>query len=157
MAHVYAATLDAYRSAPVELREVISALDDAQLDATPVAGTWSIRQIVVHLLHAELFLTARMLQIAAEDVPLLMNWDENAFAARLSARAVPMQVAIATINHLRTATFATLGELPEPDFERVGIHSKAGKLTLRDVLHKAASHFEHHMTHLRRKRAMVIA
>ena len=50
--------IDRYAAGAAKLREAASGLSDAQLDALPIPGTWSIRTIVVHLMHAEIFLVA---------------------------------------------------------------------------------------------------
>lgn len=149
------ARIDRYADGASRLRAAASGLTNAQLDALPIAGTWSIRTIVVHLLHAELFLVARMLQAAAEERPTVMNWDENAFVTRLRYDAVPIDAALATFEGLRATTAATLAALDDADFGRVAIHSVAGPMTLADFVKKASDHLDHHLGFVARKRAML--
>lgn len=144
-----------YAAGPKLLREAAAGLTAAQYDAVPIPGTWSIRQIVVHLLHAEIFLSARILQMVAEDVPLLMNWSEDDFVARLPYGAVSVEESLATIEGLRSTTTAILRVLEDAQFGRAGIHSKAGKFTMSDMVKRAADHVEHHVTFIVKKRAMV--
>lgn len=144
-----------YAAGAVKLHDAVRGLSDAQLDAVPIAGTWSIRTIVVHLLHAEIFLVARMLQTAAEENPTVMNWDENAFTGRLHYEAVPLEPALATIDGLRATTAATLRTLDDADFARPATHSVAGPMTLADFLRKATDHLEHHLKFVTKKRALL--
>jgi hypothetical protein len=65
------------------LQAAIKGLDEADLNAFPVPGTWSIRQIVIHLLDSDLVATHRMKRMVAEDRPLLIAYDETAFSQSL--------------------------------------------------------------------------
>lgn len=107
-----------YANGSAALREAAGGLSAAQLDALPIPGTWPIRTSVVHLMHAEIFLTARIVQILAEPLPLVMNLGENAFTARPHYEAVPVDASLATIEGLRA--------MADADFARVGIHSQIG-------------------------------
>jgi len=147
--------IDRYAAGAARLREAVRGLTDAQLDALPIPGTWSIRTIVVHLMHAEIFLVARMLQTAAEENPTVMNFDENAFLARLHYESIAVEPALATIDALRATTTKTLRTLDDADFARPAAHSLAGPMTLADFVTKAAAHLEHHLTFVAKKRAMV--
>lgn len=149
------ALINSYENGPALLRAAVEGLTTEQLNAFPVPGTWSMQQICVHLLHSELFAAGRMCQIIAEDVPLLMNWDENTFVARLRYEKVPIADVLACIETMRKTMTATLRQLKEEDFARYGIHSKRGKVTLQDQLVMYVNHLEHHLTFLRDKRKML--
>lgn len=142
--------LDRYVKQPAELADLVRGLSAEQLNATPVAGKWSLHTLVVHLVHAEIFLSARMLQVAAEKNPLFMNWEENDFLANLDYASVSVDDALATISGLRKTTAAAIGKSDE---SRAGIHSQVGKLTLGELLDKSVNHFAHHLTFAREKRA----
>lgn len=149
------AIINTYESGPAKLRAAVEGLTTEQLNAFPVPGTWSIQQICVHLLHSELFAAGRMCQIIAEDIPLLMNWDENTFVARLRYEKVPIGDVLACIETMRKTMAATLRQLKDEDFARYGIHSKRGKVTLEEQLSMYVNHLEHHLTYLREKRKLL--
>ncbi len=149
------AIINDYEGGPQKLRAAVQGLSSEELNAFPVPGTWSIQQICVHLLHSDLFAAGRMCQIIAEDVPLLMNWDENTFVARLRYDKMPINDVLSCIETMRKTMAATLRQLKDEDFARYGIHSKRGKLTLEDVLNTYVNHLEHHMKFLIEKRKML--
>jgi hypothetical protein len=149
------AIINQYEEAPRKLRAAVEGLTVEELNAFPVPGTWSIQQICVHLLHSELFAASRMCQIIAEDVPLLMNWDENTFVARLRYEKVPITDVLGCIESMRKTMAATLRQLKDEDFARYGIHSKRGKVTLEDQIVTYVNHMEHHLTYLHEKRKML--
>lgn len=149
------AIINDYEQAPARLRAAVDGLTSEELNAFPVPGTWSIQQICVHLLHSELFAAARMCQIIAEDVPLLMNWDENTFVSRLRYDRMPINDVLNCIETMRKTMAATLRQLKDEDFARYGIHSKRGKVTLDEQLITYVNHLEHHMAFLLEKRKML--
>lgn len=149
------ALINEYEAGPAKLREAVHGLTTEQLNAFPVPGTWSIQQICVHLLHSELFAAGRMCQIIAEDVPLMMNWDENTFVARLRYEKVPIADVLGCIETMRKTMAATLRQLKDEDFARYGIHSKRGKVTLEEQLVTYVNHLDHHLKYLRDKRRML--
>lgn len=147
--------IDEYVAGGEKLREAIAGLSSAELNSFPVPGTWSIQQICVHLLHADLFAVGRMCQIVAEDVPLLMDWNENTFVARLRYETLPIEAVVTCFETMRKTMAATLRQLKDEDFSRYGIHSKKGKMTLEEILVAYNKHLAHHLDFLKSKRAII--
>lgn len=149
------AMIDEYAAGGQKLREAVAGLNSAELNAFPVPGTWSIQQICVHLLHSDLFAVGRMCQIIAEDVPLLMDWNENTFVARLRYETLPIEDVLTCFETMRKTMAATLRQCKDEDFARYGIHSKKGKMTLEEILVLYTNHLAHHLDFLKTKRALI--
>src|SRR5579871_224409 len=125
----------------------------SEVDYIPEPGKWSIRQIVAHLSDAEIVATMRLRQLIAEDHPKLEAWDENAWANKLDyARRKPSQ-SLETFRRIRGENYELLKDLPEPMFDRAGVHSQRGEITLRQLLTAVAEHAENHAAQLRARRA----
>ena len=149
------AMIDEYAAGGARLREAVAGLTSEQLNAFPVPGTWSMQQICVHLLHSDLFAVGRMCQIVAEDVPLLMDWNENTFVARLRYETLPIEDVLTCFDTMRRTMAATLRQLKDEDFARYGVHSKKGKMTLEDILLTYTNHLSHHLEYLKTKRELL--
>jgi hypothetical protein len=147
--------IEEYAEGGAKLRAAVAGLTTEELNAFPVPGTWSIQQICVHLLHSDLFAVGRMCRIIAEDVPLLMNWNENTFVARLRYDTLPIEDVITCYETMRRVMSATLRQCKDEDFNRYGIHSLRGKLTLEEILVQYNTHLSHHLDYLKTKRAML--
>ena len=133
----------------------ICGLTAADLDATPVAGTWSIRQIVVHLLDSDLVGSERMKRVIAMDGPVLLGYDETLFASRLHYQTADVEQVCALFRLNRLLTADLLRRLPEAAFRRTGNHSERGLLTLADLVLDEVEHPEHHLKYIRQKRALL--
>lgn len=135
-------------------REIVG-LTDADLDARPVAGQWTIRELVWHVVDSDIILGDRMRRIIAEDRPSLIGFDETLFTQRLfyQQRELGPGVKLFELNRLVLADI--LGRLQPSDFERVGIHNEVGPLTLLQLLEKTVAHPLHHHKFLVEKRRLL--
>jgi hypothetical protein len=125
----------------------------SEVDFIPEPGKWSIRQIVAHLADAEIVATMRLRQLIAEEHPKLQAWDEKAWATHLDyARRKPSQ-SLETFRRIRGENYELLKDLAEPTYDRTGLHSERGEITLRQLLQAIAEHAENHATQLRARRA----
>lgn len=149
------AMIDEYEAGGPKLREAIKGLTTEELNAFPVPGTWSMQQICVHLLHSDLFAIGRMCRIVAEDVPLLIEWNENTFVARLRYDKLPIEDVLSCYETMRKTMATTLRQLKDEDFARYGVHSRNGKMTLEQVLQSYINHLSHHLEYIRNKRALL--
>jgi hypothetical protein len=137
------------------LANEIEGLSREDLLAFPVPGTWSIQQIVIHIVDSDLVGCERMKRVIAEDVPLLVNADENAWTSRLTPEALDVHQAAQLFALNRAYVASMLSQQPEAAFSRYGIHTRAGKKTLLDLVTGFADHLEGHLVHLRNKRKML--
>lgn len=151
------ASIAAYEAGVARLREAASGLSDAQLNTRIAPGSWSIQEVVVHLLDSDLIATHRMRRIAAEHLPLLVGYDENAFIANLPAERIDFATAIELFEVHRRYTAQWLRTLPAESFAREGIHTQRGKITLGQIVDLYSSHVDHHLKFVHGKRAALNA
>lgn len=144
--------IDRYEAQGHELKHWVDGLTDHELDAFPVPGTWSIRQLVVHMLDSDQIATHRMRRIAAEEKPLLVGYDETAFSKvpAINAGSVEDVAELFALNRRWTADF--LRALPDAAFERVGVHTQRGLVTISQFVAIYVQHVEHHRKFLHDKR-----
>jgi len=148
--------IDRYAAGASVPGAAIRGLTAAELNAFPVPGTWSIQQIVVHLMDSDLIGSDRMKRVAAENVPpQLIGYDETAFAKNLHYEKLdPVQACeVFRLNRLLTAT--VLRNLPDTAFERHGMHSERGRETLLELLEGYADHLDHHLKFIKEKRKLM--
>jgi hypothetical protein len=135
--------------------KAIVGLEKSDLNAFPVPGTWSIQQIILHLMDSDLIGSDRMKRVAAEDKPTLVGYNETAFAGRLGYEhlSVPDAAEIFRLNRLMTAEI--LRRLPATAFLRTGLHSEQGEVTLEQLVATYVGHVEHHLKFIREKRSLL--
>ena len=135
--------------------KAIAGLERADLLAFPVPGTWSIQQIILHLMDSDLIASDRMKRVAAEDQPTLVGYNETAFGNRLGYEHLSARDAAEIFRLNRLMTAEILRRLPPAAFQRTGQHSEQGKVTLEQLLTTYIEHVDHHLKFIREKRKLL--
>lgn len=147
--------IEAYEKGGGVLREAIAGLSREDFLAVPVAGSWSIQQIVLHLMDSDLIASDRMKRIIAEENPAIIGYDETAFSVKLCYEKQDPVKAAEIFRLNREMTAVILKSLPGEAFERVGTHNERGKMTLGGMVDLYVQHLEHHLRFLRHKRQLL--
>lgn len=144
-----------YAAGAAALKEAIQGLSPADFAATPIPGTWSIGQIVIHLMDSDLIASDRMKRIIAEDNPTLIGYNETAFAQKLFCDQQDPHTAAEIFRLNRELTAVVLCNLPDEAFSRAGMHNEAGRVTLAYMVDHYVEHLAHHLAFIRKKRALL--
>ncbi len=147
--------IDEYESGGSLLRQSIAGLDSASMHAYPVAGTWSIHEIVIHMMDSDLIGIDRMKRIAAEDNPLLIGYNETKFIQKLQPKLQSAEIAIEIFDLSRKLFANVLRALPDESFERTGIHNEIGLVKLGEQVKKYHDHLTHHLKFIKQKRELL--
>ena len=153
MAKNHAQLIDEYLAGPALLQSAVAGMTAIEIDAAPVPGKWSTRQVVCHIADFEPVYADRMKRVIAEDEPTLMSGDPNVFAARLAYDQRDITEELELIEVTRRQVARILRTLKPEDFRRCGRHSTDGPLTLTTLLERIAIHIPHHVKFIEEKKA----
>lgn len=149
--------LEQYAAGPDLLRSSVADMDAGQLRARPVAGRWSTLEVVCHLCDAEAVYAERMKRVVAEQEPLLRGFDPDVWMPRLAYHERDAEEELQLVKLIRGQMSRILRRLEPRDFQRTGIHSEAGPLTLEELLRRVTEHIPHHVRFIAEKRAALEA
>ena len=147
--------IDAYAAGPVLLREAVDGMTAEQLDARPIAGKMSTREVVCHIADFEPVYADRMKRVIAEDQPPLRGGDPDVWAKALAYDVRDLEEELNLIESVRKQTARILRSLPDDAWSRVGIHSEAGPLSLEELLRRITEHMPHHIKFIEEKRRAI--
>ena len=144
--------IDHYLAGPQLLRAAVSGMSQSQLEAKPIPGKWSTLQVVCHLADFEPIYADRMKRVLAEEEPTLFGGDPDLFALRLAYEQREVEEELQLIEAVRRHMGRILRTLKVSDFQRKGIHSEAGPITLEKLLTNITQHIPHHLQFIAEKR-----
>lgn len=147
--------LEKYAADGPRLAKSIEGLTHADLIAHPVPGTWSIQEIVFHMMDSDFIASDRMRRVASETNPLITGYDETARTKALNYEKLDVQLACRLFELNRQMNAAMLRTLPDSAYARTGIHTERGKISLGDLLEIYTGHLDHHLKFLLEKRRML--
>lgn len=144
--------IDQYAAGPAQLRQAVAGMTREQLLARPVEGKWSTLELVCHIADFEPVYVDRMKRIIAQEDPTLFGGDPDLFAKKLAYHERDVNEELALIEACRVHMSRILRTLPAEAFQRRGIHSENGPMTLEKILGNIANHIPHHLPFLHEKR-----
>ncbi len=144
--------IEEYEKGGDDLRMAVRGLEREDLLAFPVPGTWSIQQIVIHLQDSELVIADRIKRVIAEEKSSLLSFDESRWVKNLRYDDQSVDDAVTIVELNRRNVARVLKNLPADAFNRTGLHSERGPLTLEDLVTGAVSHLKHHLKFIVNKR-----
>lgn len=148
--------MNEYVAGPQQLRDAIAGMTAEQIDAAPVPGKWSTRQVICHLSDFEPVYADRMKHVIAEDQPPFAGGFHQQFADHLAYDQRDIEEDIQLMELTRNQMARILRSLPAEAFERTGIHSVDGSMTLAQLLQRITNHIPHHVQFIEeKKRALV--
>jgi organic hydroperoxide reductase OsmC/OhrA/mannose-6-phosphate isomerase-like protein (cupin superfamily)/uncharacterized damage-inducible protein DinB len=149
--------IDAYERCVMELSQAVEGLTVDELKARPIPGKWSTLEVVCHLADTDIYFTDRIERTLALDNPLLMGVDERPYPDKLLFQEQLIEEELELMSILRRRTARILRRQPEAVWERTGVHSSSGVVTLKDLVAKAIGHVHHHLPFIAEKKAAILA
>lgn len=141
-----------YAAGPQLLRAAVEGLTAAEFDAVPIPEKWSIRQVVCHLADFESVNAERMRRILSSDNPTLFDAAPDAFVAALNYQHRDIEEELSLISTTISQMFRILSNCDIEDFQRTGVHSADGPLTLESLIERTTIHIPHHIAFIEEKR-----
>lgn len=144
------ALLVRYRDGAAEFEAAVADVAPAELDAHPIAGEWSVREIAHHLADGELNSAIRLRRLIAEDEPAILGYDERTFTDRLHSMERPIATSLEAAAAARASTLTILECLTDEEWARTGTHSEMGAYSVERWLQAYANHPWEHAEQVRR-------
>ena len=133
-----------YAEGPARLRQALAKVPEEARKWRPAPGEWSAHEVVCHCADSETNAAARIRYVVAEPDPVVLGYDESAWAGRFDYQNHPLETALATVEAVRANTAAVIRRLPEEAWTREGRHTESGRYTAEDWLKIYAAHLENH-------------
>ena len=137
--------IERIRAFPGQLELLVTGLTPTELTSHPLRDEWSVAQNIHHLAdeHANMLLRCKF--VVAEDKPLLVNIEQDAWAALPDSNDPVIEDARALLRaaHARIARFFEARS--EADWQCEGVHTRRGLRTLEHMLIGLAEHCDAHL------------
>jgi hypothetical protein len=144
------ALVEQYARGPERIREALARVPGEALKWRPGPGKWSAHEVVVHCADAETNAALRIRYLLAEKEPLIVGYDQDAWARLFDYHAQPLEESIATAAAARARTVPLLRAMTEADWKKSGRHTESGPYTAEDWLRIYAAHLEGHASQIER-------
>ena len=142
--------IERYARGPALLKAAFDQVPEQARKWRPAPAKWSAHEVVCHCADSEANAALRIRYLLAEKEPVILGYDQAAWARELDYHSHPPELALATVQAVRAHTLALLRRLPESAWAREGRHTESGRYTAEDWLEIYAKHLEGHSAQIER-------
>jgi hypothetical protein len=144
--------IEEYRRGYAMIREAIEGLTEEEIRYKPAPDKWSIHQILIHLTDAEIVSTHRQKKVLAEEEPLLISFDQNAWANYLGYDLLDREQHLLLFQLLRNSMLPILTNLIAEQSERIGVWPDGARFIFKELLEYRVQHVRVHLAQIERVR-----
>jgi uncharacterized protein (TIGR03083 family) len=133
---------------PDELRSLLQNVPDAQANARPAPGEWSVKEVMGHLCDTERVFAYRAMRVARGDATPLPGFDQDDYVRRTDFNARTLTELVDEFTSQRSATLLCFKPLTDAETQRRGTASN-NPVSVRALLYIMAGHVMHHVESLK--------
>jgi len=137
------------RETPQLLARAIQGVPDNKLRTRPAADKWSVAELLAHFAEAEMGAFWRYRQMIEHDGCSLPSYDQELWSELGDYPSQDPQDSLQLFTLLRRANLGMFGRLTPEQWQRHGIHTERGKMTVRDLATQIAGHYVNHLKQVR--------
>lgn len=146
-----------YEKGAALLRDAWEAVPEDAEKWRPAPDKWSAHEVVVHCADSETYAATRIRLLVAEPEPLIVGYDQEAWARIFNYHAQSTDRALRTVDAVRAATLPLLRSLTEADWVKEGRHTQSGPYNACDWLQSYGQHLTNHAKQIERNLAAFAA
>ena len=129
---------------PEMLEKVVKRYGEQEFSRRP-EGKWSAKEILGHLSDCEMAYGFRIRMALAQSGNALHPFDQELWVKNLQHQEKETKELVKSFERLRKANLVILKDVKDDEWERFGMHTERGKLTVRNLAETLADHFERHL------------
>lgn len=134
---------------PVNLRDLVTPLSEAQLDTPYRPGGWTVRQVVHHLADSHHHSYTRFKWALTENRPVIKPYLEKEWANLIDASSAPIDLSLKHLEAVHAKLVYLLNGLSAEEWQKTFIHPENNsETTLKENAGRYAWHGNHHLAHI---------
>ena len=145
--------IDEYEKGVTLLRTAWEGVPEEAEKWRPAPDKWSAHEVVIHCADSETYAATRIRLLIGEKEPLIVGYDQDAWAKTFNYHAQSTDRALRTIDAVRTGTLPLLRTLGEGDWAKEGRHTESGPYNACDWLKSYGPHLTNHAKQIERNLA----
>lgn len=133
-----------------EVEAFLRAVPESQATVLHAPYTWTLKQVLGHLIDAERIFAYRALRFARSDAQALPGFDENAYVPVAKFERLKWTDLVDEFAAVRRATILMFRHLPDDCWTRQGVAS-GSPMSVRAAAYTIAGHVNHHLAIIRKR------
>jgi hypothetical protein len=139
-----------YKNNFKELFDLLTLLNETQINYKPAENKWSIHEIITHLADVEIQSHVRIRTILANKDSRMIYYDQMDWSVILDYKKIDLNESLEIIKLIRSSNYNLLSRIPAEYFDKKGIHSTKGEMTLEFFVSSCIQHVYKHINQIKR-------
>lgn len=144
------AIISAYAHAYEEIEQEIAGLTEQQLRWKSSPSSWSVIEVLAHLVDHSIVVSFRIREILAGSPATLPGFNQDAWVAGQKANEEQISQLITIANGLVQYNSGLLERLSDEEWEKTGINFKGETVSLAAIIPGFVAHVQNHLSQIRR-------
>ena len=137
------------RETPQVLAELVNGVSAERLAKRPAADKWSVGELLAHFAEAEMGAFWRYRQMIEHDGCSLPSYDQELWSRLGDYPSQDPRESLQLFTLLRQANLRMFDRLTPEEWQRHGVHTERGKMSVRDLAAQLAGHDVNHLMQVR--------
>ena len=142
--------LEIQRGTPEVLARLLDGQPETNLQQRPTPDKWSVGELLAHFADAEIVSTWRCRQILERSGCPLAAYDQELWFKLGDYSQRNAMESLTLFRLLRDANLRMFARLTPEEWERYGVHSERGRMTVADLVRQIAGHDLNHLEQMKR-------
>jgi hypothetical protein len=139
-----------YSNLIIQIDRIRPALTRIPRDARVADVHWTVTEVFGHLIDADRDIWwPRIDQLLVEERPFFSNVDPEALVGTHNWESIPLDDVLSQLMRIRWNNSMRLNTLPRAAFDRTGIHTEHGEMSLSQILAVIVAHDSHYLSLVR--------
>jgi len=135
--------LDFLATQPGSYRQLLAGVSEADAEAAPAPGKWSVKQVLGHVSDCERVMSYRALRFSRGDAQELPGFEQDDYVREANSNGRSLGDLLNEFESVRKATLALFGSLPAGAEMRRGV-ANGNPASVRALVYISAGHAQHH-------------
>lgn len=141
--------VEVQRKTPAELARITEGVSDDKLGARPAADKWSAVELLAHFAEAEMGAFWRYRQMIEHSGSPLLSYDQELWSRLGDYPSQDPRESLQLFTLLRRANIRMFERLTPEEWQRHGVHTERGEMTVRDLATQIAGHDVNHLIQIK--------
>jgi len=141
--------VEVQRETPELLEQAIKGVSSDKLHTRPAPGKWSVSELLAHFAEAEMGAFWRYRQMIEHNGCPIPSYDQELWSQLGDYPSQDPKDSLQLFTLLRRADLNMFARLTPEQWQRHGIHTERGKMTVRDLATQIAGHDVNHLRQIK--------
>ncbi|BFH64995.1 DinB family protein [Paenibacillus azoreducens] len=142
--------LEAFLDTHGQLAAAVAGLSEEQVKWKPSPGSWSVQEVVSHLVDHSIVISFRIRDVLAGTTAQLPAFNQDAWVSGQHSNQGRISDILDAFHTILEYNSLLIGRLSGEELGKTGVNFKGETVSVKDIIHSFTRHVQHHLGQIER-------